>query len=200
MKVTLIVIKTNARKTSRKYCSKLIKERNESRSKEKKELLAIFDQIQNHKEISIKNIDIFRHYCSYPLIDAILKQKARQMKEKKVGFSVSAVVSRYESADQTAVLAILMNLLDDAIDAAIKTSDPFVDIRIWTKSGYLIFKVRNTANNQPSIGSSTKEYQGHGVVLQIILQTCQKKLGNMQIENDEKNCTITATMQLEEEL
>lgn len=198
MKVTQIVIETNAKKASRKYCSKLIEERNVSLSLEKQELLYLYNEIQNGKVISIQNIDVFRHYCSYPLIDAILKQKAGLMKQKKIDYNISAVVFKTIAADQTAILAILMNLLDNAMDAALETKKPIVDVRIWTKGGYLIFKIENTAVSPPTFGFSTKVLEGHGLGLRIVEQTCLKNSGTVQTQFDNNRCIITATMLMEE--
>lgn len=190
-------IDQSAKEYSEITCRKLLQGRNGSLKKEQEELIRLAEQMRkNNKPVLLPEESMVR-YCPHPLADAILRHKVINMKERGISTDVSAALPADLKISDKNLLAILMNMIDNAADAAEKTDSPSVSIRLWIKSGYMVCQVKNTAVDKPTPGVSSKKETGHGFGLKIIEDTCRKEGGSYHIETSDGWCTTTASLQLE---
>lgn len=192
-------IKVSAARRAESVCFDLVSARNEALQQEQKELLDLLEQTKSGQPIFELPQESYIRYCSHPLIDAILRHKALSLKERGVEFQAVAAVDRDTDVDQTALLAVLMNLIDNGADAALKTGNPSVSVRLFTKAGYLICRVENTALQAPTPGRSSKKEKGHGLGLSIVQDACKNNQGSFHTEYKDGKTISTATLRLKME-
>lgn len=170
-----------------------------------------FEQIKNSASDSVdpdfqKEMNhLFISYCPNKIVDAILYHKSLIMKKNHINYYVKASVKEQLEIDDFAVLTVLNNMIDNALEAALQSKEkkPYVDICIFTKANYLIIQVENSVrqNFEMTVGKSSKNNPGeHGIGLEIIHQQCKKYHGKFYHEYDAAaSCVIcTATLRLEE--
>lgn len=127
-------------------------------------------------------------------LDAILNyswDKAERLgirMECKTSVSPSFSVSMYELS------IILGNLLENAMEAAAKTKNPYISLKLIGEKEVLAVQVKNSYNGSVKKKGtqfvSTKEGKGHGVGLQSVQNLVEQKKGSVQISHDEKEFRV----------
>lgn len=150
--------------------------------------------------------NLFVSYCPNKIMDAILYHKSFLMKKNHISYYVKASAKEHLNIDDFAILSVLNNLIDNAMEACIRANrpKPFVDVRIFTQANYLIIQVENPvdSNFKTFPKKSTKQdNREHGLGLAIIVQQCKKHHGDFHYEIHEEDHTIvcTATLRMENE-
>ena len=150
--------------------------------------------------------NLFISYCPNKIVDAILYHKSFLMKKNHIRYLVKASVKEDLNLEDFAILSVLNNLIDNAMEACItsKASKPYVDVAIHTQANYLIMQVKNPISSEMNAlpkKSTKNDLREHGLGLDIIKQQCKKHHGSFTAEINEKERTITctATLRLEKE-
>ena len=127
-------------------------------------------------------------------IDTILNynwDKAEQLGVKmdcKVSISKGLSIPAYDSS------VLLGNLLGNAIEAAARTKDGYVSVRILTEKNVLALQVKNSYDGvlkkRGEQFISTKEEKGHGLGLRNVRELVEKRQGSFQIDYDEKEFRV----------
>lgn len=150
--------------------------------------------------------NLFISYCPNKIVDAILYHKSFLMKKNHIRYLVKASVKEDLVLEDFAILSVLNNLIDNAMEActAHNISKPYVDISIHTQANYLIVQVKNPISPEMTAlpkKSTKKDRREHGLGLGIIEQQCKKHHGSFTVEINEKEhaITCTATLRLENE-
>ena len=120
-------------------------------------------------------------FCENSIADAVLYGKATEASAAGVTFSVEASLSENLHIQETDLMSLLSNLLDNALEAAIQAEDPFVEVSIREKGGAVLIHVRNSfpANISPNLlRTGKKEKNMHGLGLQIVDRICRKYNGS----------------------
>lgn len=191
-------VQAAARKEAEQFCRDLVSERNRSLKEEEKELLRLLEESRAGDTGFQLPEDSYVRYCSHPLADAVLRHKALLLKERKIRFSAFAAVPRILALDDTVLLSVLMNLIDNGADAAARTDHPEVSVHLFVQSGFLVCQVVNSAVSAPSFGRSSKREAGHGLGLSILKEACQSRNGRFSTEHRDGRTVSTAILQLDE--
>lgn len=110
------------------------------------------DQIMSdfRKELSDAGQTI---YCSHPLIDAILSEKARIAYEQNISYQVF-VESGFVIRDMKSIdlISLISNLIDNAIEAASRCNQGFIDIKMFRVSDgeIVVLKIKNNFVDHPA--------------------------------------------------
>ena len=118
------------------------------------------------------------------VLDAAISFKAAECKNREICFEYSLQALPPLHIDSVDISSVITNLLDNAIDAASKTPEPWVSLKILMHGSYLSVIVQNTFANDVVTSEkgalmSTKEASGeHGYGTQIITQIAQKYDGD----------------------
>ncbi len=191
------VVDASAKQESQRICQKLLSERSGSLKAEREQLIELAKKLESGGSVLALPEESYRRYCAHPLTDAILRHKIPLLKDKGITVKVSAILPEQLALDQTILLSVLMNLLDNAGQAAMQAAQTGsvkgeVGIKIFTKAGYIIFQVENSALKPPKTGCSTKKEPGHGLGLLILQEVCKEKNGRLKIQFDEKKRRVTS--------
>ena len=134
-------------------------------------------------------------YCHNSLINAILTNKAKQSKKENIDFEADVSVPDVSPIDESDLCRILVNILDNAIEAnAGLQREKFVRVRIKTSETYLFIRTENPSDGQGFSQSTKSDKTGHGYGLRILNDFSKKYDGAFTI--GEKDCVTTAQITL----
>lgn len=125
-------------------------------------------------------------YTGVEIVDAVLNNKAQEARMQNVTFSIHASYPPRVQIRSVDICALLVNLLDNAIEASIKIADPkkrFVEITIGAVNSMLMVQVKNAVAENVRIANrgvtSKADKRIHGYGLKIIWSVIERYNGNM---------------------
>lgn len=134
-------------------------------------------------------------------VDAILLSKTAVCREKNIDFSCSVQPLENIKIDAVDLSSLLSNLLDNAMEAAAQTTEPFVRLTIIKYNAYYTICVENSykgkeflKENMGSLISTKSDKALHGYGTQIISDIAQKYDGNYTWEAQENRFISTVIM------
>lgn len=121
-------------------------------------------------------------------VDACLNAKIRNNDE--VNYVVDAVIDRNVNIAQDKLCSLLFNLIDNATEAALKTAEKIVEIKIFSKGNMLLISIINSTNRP--LNYESKKGRDHGKGLIIIKEVVETYHGTMEYfyENNKVHCDI----------
>lgn len=122
------------------------------------------------------------------LLNYIINSKLSKAKE--LGIEIKAQIENLEFAymDSMDFSALLNNVLDNAIEAAVLATKKYIEVKILSVKGFDTICVKNTVissvlESNPNL-ETTKEDEGHGYGLKQIKGVVEKYDGMLDIEED----------------
>lgn len=145
----------------------------------KDESLLLLEQIQQQLEHASDHV-----YTSCPVVDAILMEKCRRAKEAGIKVKHSINISKKLKMKRGDMGIILGNLLDNAIEAAEKESEPKIFIKMVQNRGQLMIEIRNTCRSDGKIDwkSTKKEKRKHGIGIKSVAKVVEQYNGRLQLQ------------------
>ncbi len=143
-------------------------------------------------------------YCDNPLINAILMDTGEACRQICADFQPVIRLDAEILADETDLAALLMNILNNAVDCIRGLSGqnrPFIRLCLYTAHEFLVIKCENTISYIPEIinnriySSKEDSQTQHGIGLESIHYICDKYDGQAQLQAEENLFTITAVIQ-----
>jgi sensor histidine kinase regulating citrate/malate metabolism len=131
-----------------------------------------------------------------PAVAALLIAKSSQAAERGVSFVVDqgTWLPRLDERLATDVSTVLGNLVDNALDAASSSRDPYVVVEVLEAAGAVRIEVRDSGPGVDSAmrhrvfthGFSTKDSAGddRGIGLALVRVICRKRGGDVTVHND----------------
>ncbi|WP_300921615.1 GHKL domain-containing protein, partial [uncultured Dubosiella sp.] len=131
-----------------------------------------------------------------PIVD-----KSLLMKEQEIDFSIVAAVPAQIDLDPYAVISVLMNLIDNAIEAVCRLEHEkrTIDVHIRLQANMLVCQIKNPIAGSERLihGISTKKDQKrYGLGLLIIERTCHEHDGLFSHTVKDGYCTCMATLRV----
>lgn len=107
------------------------------------------------------------------LIDHILNTKIEAARKHNIKIYTEVLIPEELAINEQYFCTILLNLLDNAIEASMKEKDPDIQIIINTKNNNLICCVKNRVStnifeNNPEFKTTKKDKKNHGLGIKII--------------------------------
>lgn len=134
-------------------------------------------------------------------VDAIILSKTAVCREKNIDFSCSVQPLENLKINAVDLSSLLSNLLDNAVEAAAQTTEPFVRLTIMKYNAYYTICVENSykgkeflKENMGSLISTKSDKALHGYGTQIISDIAQKYDGNYTWEAQENRFISTVIM------
>ena len=130
-----------------------------------------------------------RMYTGVEIVDAVLNNKAHEAQAQQVQLSINARYPANAKIRSVDICALLVNLLDNALEASAKIPDPekrLVEIRIAPVNAMLMIVVKNTvAENAklPGAGQNVTikaDKHVHGYGLKIVRSVLARYKGHME--------------------
>ena len=115
-------------------------------------------------------------------IDMILSDKLKTVRTRNIPVHVQAMIPDDLPVDVLDVCTVLFNLLDNALEAGQKVTEPRVDITLHTVGGYLTILVRNRIEQSilavnPELITSKDDSGQHGYGVKAVRKIVEKYQG-----------------------
>lgn len=128
--------------------------------------------------------------------DVVISSKSAVCRRKNIRFefrSVSLKEYKIEAAD---ISSLLSNLLDNAIEAAEKTTEPHIRMNIFEHNAYMVVRVENgvfedVKSEKLQLKSAKEDSSLHGCGMEIIHEIAEKYNGNFIWKSENKCFTAT---------
>lgn len=139
-----------------------------------------------------------REICGSPVLDAIIQQKGNEASENGVEFLTDFDIPKEIEVQPDDWVAIVGNLLDNAMEACRKMERQGRRISVYMKyqRGVLVIEIRNSVNESDiDFTRSSKEKRGkHGYGLLSIRQALKKYDGELDMDVKEYICSAIVTL------
>lgn len=117
-----------------------------------------------------------------PIIDALLAYKRKECDDRGIQLEVETTVFPSEGFSGEEYVGILGNLLDNAMEAAEKTSQPWVRLKSFTASGQWVLQVMNSKRGdaaplEENMKTTKEDKENHGLGTKIVKQIVKKHKG-----------------------
>ena len=131
--------------------------------------------------------DGLESWCSNPLLDALLRLASRNCRRNRIEFSVDVRIAAETAINDIDFVSVVGNLLENAIEAAVKSSKPQVAIAIKLSNGRLLIEIRNTFSPPLFWRSDRLEStkKGGGIGLDSVHMILERNGGLLQQEVDD---------------
>lgn len=137
------------------------------------------------------------------LLDVIINKYETECQLKNIKFSFDVKLCNLKFVNTYDLVAILNNLLDNAIEAAVNSENAFVSISTNYTNTYAVITISNSCKNPPITSNNklttTKENKAkHGIGIKSVKKTLKNYGGDLEWEyNENKKVFITTVMLLE---
>ena len=135
------------------------------------------------------------------LLDVIINKYKTECQIKSINFSFNVKLCNLNFVSNYDLVAILNNLLDNAIEAAVNSNNSFVSLSTNYTNTYAVITISNSCENSPIASDNklitTKEdKRKHGIGIKSVKKTLKKYDGDLEWEYDEANRIFTITTML----
>jgi signal transduction histidine kinase len=143
-----------------------------------------------------------RFQTSSSILNTLLLIKDQQCKKKSIEFRCSLSLTNQYLVIEYELCKLLMNLLDNAIDAChhSKLTSPTIQLTLFQKMNFLCLSIANSKNtNHKPISSgmqSTKKSSDHGLGMEIINEIVDSLHGTIEMKDHETQFFIKILLQL----
>lgn len=163
-----------------------------------------FGTVRNTLEDAFRQIRTCERavYCENPIVNSVLVLKKRLAEEKNIPMHIITCVDKETGVDPLDLCSLFCNLIDNAIEASEKITDGdterFIKISADCRSGFLILRVENTAQQVPEFKngvcrtSKSTDKELHGLGLKLVRQIVEEYDGRMEIKTAGRKFTVTA--------
>lgn len=141
-------------------------------------------------------------FCAEPLLNTILNEKQKEAARKKVKMEILVEPGfTLQSMSQIDVIAVIGNLLDNAIEAASKCQAGFIKVFLFSQNDnhFSVMKIINNhtggiIQQDGTLITTKKDKSHHGIGLESVNRTLEKYEGYLQYFFDEKFFTVVALL------
>ena len=136
-----------------------------------------------------------KEYTGISSIDTILSEKARVAAEKAINFEYDVSLSSIGNIDPTDICTVLLNLIDNAVEACMKTDskqERRIKLILKNVNSMVLVKTENSVDNDEVIETlndlkTTKEDKHiHGFGLKIVKSVSEKYHGSLAVKQENK--------------
>lgn len=137
-------------------------------------------------------------YCKNTIVNLITHRYYDICKKNNISFTININNADIDFMKEHDITALLDNLLENAVEAAIQSEEKFIDFSIVTRnSNFVIIKISNSCINKPKykngvLISSKKSKDMHGIGTRSIRRVVSKYYGNLETNFDSKTNTFTS--------
>ena len=117
-----------------------------------------------------------------PIVDALLAYKRKECDDRGIQLEMETTAFPLEGFSGEEYVGILGNLLDNAMEAAEKTSQPWVRLKSFTAPGQWVLQVTNskqgdTAPLEKNMKTTKEDKENHGLGTKIVKRIVKKHKG-----------------------
>ena len=156
------------------------------------ELKQYLDRITGERMDAISSI-----YTGNVLMDYILNRKIADAKKHHIPVVTDVMLGKDAKVNEEAFCTVLLNLMDNAIEASVKESSPRIAVSVREVGGYMVLCVKNRISydvlkENPELHTTKPDGRGHGHGIMIIKKACEENNGMLDIKMEDDCFMVTA--------
>lgn len=160
----------------------------------------IIDEYVNTMSEALKSHSSSCHSGNH-LLDVIINKYATECQIKNINFSFDVKLCNLKSINNFDLVAILDNLLDNAIEAAENSKDAFITFSTNYTNTFAVITISNSCNQAPvtannKLVTTKKDKSKHGIGIKSVRKALKKYDGDLELEYEEKEQIFTTTVML----
>lgn len=123
-----------------------------------------------------------------PIVDALLAYKRKECDDRGIQLEVKTAAFPSEGVSEEEYVGLLGNLLDNAMEAAEKTLQPWVRLKSFTASGQWVLQVTNSKQVdatplEKNMKTTKEDKENHGLGTKIVKRIVKKHKGVVDYED-----------------
>ncbi len=201
-----------------RYQKEFLQKKQELQSSQLEEIRQYEAEIQNLlEEINSKKQDtgfleelvsdcekyVGEHYSGQPVVDALLAYKKKICANSGVRFELSCSSLAGTGLTDEEYIGVFGNLLDNAIEAAQRTENPWVSLKSSTAGGQWILTVRNNKSEEETplahnMATTKQDSKNHGLGSKIVRKTVRKYRGALDYKDRGDSFEVISVIPLSE--
>lgn len=137
------------------------------------------------------------------LLDVIIHKYSLDCESKGISFYYDVRQCNLSEVQDIDLVGIIGNLMDNAVNAAIKTSEKQISLETTCRNEYSVLIISNSCNEPPIIREKhlvSSQNGFHGFGLKSVSKSVKKYQGDFSWEYDERNHIFTITVMIGKQL
>ena len=139
--------------------------------------------------------------CGNKVLNNILNYKRSDLADRGVTFEPSIRVPAELPFEESDIASLLVNLIDNAAEAALKTPSPSVTLKVIVEKSYCFVTVVNPVNtvvlaDNPSLSTTKSDSANHGIGLRVVRSIVEKYNGYLDFEQKEETFIVSAMLSM----
>jgi sensor histidine kinase regulating citrate/malate metabolism len=139
--------------------------------------------------------------CGNKVLNNILNYKRGDLAERGVTFEPSIRVPEELPFEEADIASLLVNLIDNAAEAALKTPSPYVTLKIFVEKNYCFVTVVNPVNTNvmaenPNLSTTKADAANHGIGLRMVRSITDKYNGYLDFDQKEDTFIVSAMLSM----
>ena len=135
------------------------------------------------------------------VLDVMVDKYVTACELKNIAFTYDVQLCNLEGVEDFDLVAILGNLLDNALTAAQESQEKWMELATARRNGYQVVVVENSCDRPPIVGEeglrSTKAGgENHGFGLKSVAKALKKYEGDFQWDYDQEKRRFTMTVMI----
>ena len=136
-----------------------------------------------------------------PVIDVILMEKMREAEEKRIRFTSDLYYPENTKLNAFDMSVIMNNALNNCMEN-VSGDDPFISISSFRKNSIFMITIKNSYQGELNYSDSdlpetTKSGKGHGIGLNNIRRVAKMYMGDISLEQVDKEVILSIMLQVE---
>lgn len=162
------------------------------------------DEAKTHIASMLGNVSSLspKYVTGDEMLDIIVSMKADRMDELNIAFTLDGVIDGGLNIKPMEMCSIFANALDNAIEASLSCSEPYVKLLIKRTEKFFVIKIVNSASGKVDVekllgsaGYTTKKDKDlHGFGLMNIRVAIEKSNGILKATSEEDKFTLSIMM------
>lgn len=144
-------------------------------------------------------------YCKNPMLNVVLSRFGELCQERGIAFQVDVRDKEYEFIDPNDITALFGNLLENAVEAAQDTVEPYVELRVDSPAGTDLFLSLTNPCSRPPRDDGLGGYltrklnkEQHGIGLKSVKAIVDKYDGTLKHDYDRETKLFNISVLLKE--
>lgn len=160
-----------------------------------------YDQLNDYinREIGEKLTKLTDIQTGNTLIDYLLNRKIQEAQKFHIKTYTEIIIPAQLSINEEILCTILLNLLDNAIEASKQEEIPDIQIVIKCVQNYLLCKISNKVSHNvltdnPALNTTKSDTENHGLGIKIIRSAVESQNGLLNFECEQGYFTATVML------
>lgn len=141
-------------------------------------------------------------FATNPVLNAIIQNAAARAETAGVDFSAVVLAPEELPLPAEDLAALLLNMLDNALEAAPRAAEPFVRLRVQVNQGFLTIRCENSFDGairldaQGAPATTKPDATTHGFGLPLMQRVAQRYGSVLDVQWDESGFTVQTALRL----